>query len=306
MDIAVCCLSASVETGETDQHGALLQFGLCGQKEAKNGNRIPVPMRKAAEWRPQMPIDPTRTGTLRDRYASAMRRRWLDFQALIVGAVTGQAAPAETEVGVERARILLEPLLAEIILETVSPRGIPRSSGRGSQWQDGFVRQAYRSGAARARAFVQAIFGGARPLNMEAPLHILRLIELLNDNFGDLQEITAVQGEQLRAVLVQSLSEGVGSDETARRIRENIRTIGRNRSEILARTKIVNAHAEGTLNEYTQQGVTFVQPQVEFITAGDARVCTRCLEIASTDRHGLGPGVFPVSQAHGIITVHPR
>lgn len=255
-----------------------------------------------------MPTDPTRTQTLRAQYASAMRRRWRDVEALLVGALTGADAPNEVEAGAERARILLAPLMAELILETILPGGIPRGTGRGTQWQDPFVRRSYRSGAARARLFVQSLFGGATPFSLQAPLHALRIEQVFRRNFDLLRGITEAQAEVLRATLVQSLQEGIGAEEIAGRIRRSVRVIGQNRSEILARTEIVRAHAEGTLNEYERQGVTFVTPQVEFTTAGDTRVCVICLGFASTDVHGFGPGVFPVAQAHGIITdrTHPR
>jgi hypothetical protein len=44
----------------------------------------------------------------------------------------------------------------------------------------------------------------------------------------------------------------------------------------------------------------------KFTTAGDDDVCILCETLETTDRFGLGEGVFPVDATGGIIPVHPR
>jgi SPP1 gp7 family putative phage head morphogenesis protein len=67
---------------------------------------------------------------------------------------------------------------------------------------------------------------------------------------------------------------------------------------LLARTEIIRAHAEGTLNNFELAGLENVELQAEFLTAGDDRVCPIC--------SALSGKIYSIKEARGIIPVHPN
>jgi hypothetical protein len=73
------------------------------------------------------------------------------------------------------------------------------------------------------------------------------------------------------------------------------------RADVLAETSIVEAHATGTLDALQLAGITAVTitpERVRYVTAGDARVCSRCAPWAGR--------ILPIAQARGLLPQHPR
>ena len=70
----------------------------------------------------------------------------------------------------------------------------------------------------------------------------------------------------------------------------------------LARTEVMRAHAEASLNTFEAFGVEGVKTNAEFCaghhTAKDKRTCPKCLK--------LNGEIFTVKSARGIIPVHPN
>ena len=66
----------------------------------------------------------------------------------------------------------------------------------------------------------------------------------------------------------------------------------------LARTEVINAYTEGTLDSYERLGVEEVQGRAEWSTAGDDRVCPQCA--------GMEGAVFTIREARGLIPLHPN
>jgi SPP1 gp7 family putative phage head morphogenesis protein len=91
----------------------------------------------------------------------------------------------------------------------------------------------------------------------------------------------------------------------ARELVNRVDKIGITRAKMLARTEIINAHAEATLNTYDEAGLDGVTLLSEFSTAQDESVCPICEELSQQD-NGNGPGVFTIEQARGVIPVHPN
>lgn len=266
-----------------------------------------------------MAIDPTQTTVLRARYDAALQRRIGIMQRNIRAAVRNRdVLGLDSPFGVgdipSRLRQFGALVATEVnrhVLEVEQADGTPILP-RGTQWQDSFVEDGYLRGVNRANRQLELFMNPLAP-DPNAPLHVLRLQELFVRNFEALEGITAAQAEALRTTLITSMTEGIGAEEMARRIDHAIdvsfpdgRMSTRNRARVLARTEIIHAHAEGTLDEYQRNGVNVVIPQVEFRHAGDIRVCIECLLLASTDRFGMGEGIFPVQESRGIIPVHPQ
>jgi hypothetical protein len=67
---------------------------------------------------------------------------------------------------------------------------------------------------------------------------------------------------------------------------------------MIARTEIINAHAEGQLDSFDMLGVEEVGVVAEWATAGDDRVCEECASIEGE--------LFTVDEARGMIPLHPN
>ena len=259
-----------------------------------------------------MAIDPTQTTVLRARYNAAVQRRIRTMQRNIRLAVRNRDmlrldAPFPNQdipFAIELFMRFYADQVNQRVLEVEQADGTPILP-RGTQWQDVFVEDGYVRGVTRANRQLELFVNPFAP-DPSSPVHVLRLQELFIRNFEALEKITADTAPILRDTLTQGMIEGVGAEEMARRIDNRIDSVTRVRARVMARTEIIHAHAEGTLNEYERNAVGVVIPHVEFTHAGDIRVCVRCLALASTDRFSMGPGIFPVQESHGIIPVHPQ
>jgi SPP1 gp7 family putative phage head morphogenesis protein len=112
---------------------------------------------------------------------------------------------------------------------------------------------------------------------------------------------TQKAAEIFRGELSKGLSEGLNPRDIADNIVEQVNkgfgTVTKNRARIVARTEIINAHAQGTLSRFQQAGIQEVQGRSELITASDDRVCPRCLALEGQK--------FKLREARNIIPVHP-
>lgn len=70
-------------------------------------------------------------------------------------------------------------------------------------------------------------------------------------------------------------------------------------------TAVVGVFAGAMLARFQQLGVqrVGVDAEMHWETAGDGRVCSRCLEFSTRD-NGFGPGIYTIQQARGLIPVH--
>jgi SPP1 gp7 family putative phage head morphogenesis protein len=128
------------------------------------------------------------------------------------------------------------------------------------------------------------------------PMHADALALLFARNFTDLKGITDEMSAQIARVLTKGLSSGVGPREVAKMIAGRVDKIGIVRGELLARTEIIRAHAEATLNRYQDFGIEGVTGEVKIEVAGDA--CERCKAIVGK--------VMTIDEARGLIPIHPR
>jgi SPP1 gp7 family putative phage head morphogenesis protein len=188
-------------------------------------------------------------------------------------------------------------------------------------WTNVYIESSYRRGVTSARN--QLVRGGfdVPPLSqtggilasMSAPFHVDRLGLLFTRTFSELRGITAAMEQQIGRVLTQGIADGLGPSTLARQLVAVIKgggadlgltdTLGRfiparRRAQILARTEIIRAHAEATLQEFESWGVQGVVVKAEWITAGDNRVCQRCADLEGS--------VFTIAQAQGMIPLHAQ
>ena len=201
-------------------------------------------------------------------------------------------------------------------------RHIPQLGKAAEQpWTNMYIEDSYKRGVIRARYEMNK--AGLKIPSMEAtggimasmstPFHLDRVGLLYSRVFNDLKGITNAMDTQISRVLSQGIADGDNPRLLARKLVATIDgtglgelgikdSLGRyipatRRAEMLARTEVVRAHSEATLQEYKNWQVEGVFVQAEFMTAGDDRVCAICESLIGK--------TYTIEEASGIIPVHP-
>lgn len=184
------------------------------------------------------------------------------------------------------------------ILE-VQPGATLASASRAS-WMNTYIDTAYAKGVRDAASKMRK--GGASiaeswvEQSFFRPVHADRLGLIYTRAYSDLEGITKAMDQQISRILAQGIGEGRGPLEIARAINDRVDKIGITRARMLARTEIVSAHAEATLNSYEEAGLEGVEVEAEFTTAGDGAVCAEC--------EALSGKIFTIAESRGMIPIH--
>lgn len=273
--------------------------------------------------------DPTRTTVLRRNFMADMTRRFKKISKAIEELVVNDDAfgleestqlilsQQTTNQQVERQvwrfqtdaqkvksyrRWLKRQINAEIL--TVEP------GFGGRPWTAPYIESAYRKGALRAFTDLRAeqlaaeptIFRGGREEFIRQAFgqpEALHKIELLYERaFTELEGVTAAMDQQMSRILANGLSQGHGPRRIARDLRNNVTKITNTRALVIARTETIAAHAEGQLDAFERLGVKEVGVVVEWLTAGDDRVCAECEELEGV--------IMTIDEARGLIPRHPN
>lgn len=181
--------------------------------------------------------------------------------------------------------------------------GTPMERAAETAWTNTYIESSYQKGIRDAGSKLRAAGATVASSWVEQaftrPIHADRLGLAFTRTFSELKGITEAMDQQISRILAQGLAEGQNPMVIARRI--NSEAFDRRaivRSRVLARTEVIAAHAEATLNGFEEAGIEGVEVEAEFATAGDDRVCPEC--------EALEGRVVPISEAHGIIPVHPN
>jgi SPP1 gp7 family putative phage head morphogenesis protein len=303
-------------TGEKQAHNAA-RPGRDGRRDRPGAGRSVRPVRR---------LDPTRTGQLRQAFARELRKRFRKikgdvYQFVVTDDHLGLAANVTTNAptvgaGVPgRFSFTTDPEKLAAFRDWLRQRFQSELLGRSDRelWQR-YVAEGFRRGAGRAfddakRAdvvattavrgedyaaggrdeFLRSAFG--RPETAEkAKLLAAR-------SFDDLKNVTEDVATKMGRVLTDGLVAGENPRQIAADL-DDVLDIGAARAELIARTEIIRAHAEGQLDAFDRLGVTELGVEVEWSTAGDDRVCPEC-----EDMDGK---TFSVAEAHGMIPLHPN
>ena len=253
-------------------------------------------------------VDPTRTKTLRRRYAQRLRGGFADINTEIRDGVRERdifglenealADPLDgrkfrfktDDDKVEQFRSWLQRAQREEVLEIISRDNnefIRSGYGRGIKHADARLRE---QGVEVPQEDLEAVF--------RKPVHRDKLQLLYTRNFQALEGITDAVDKEVSRVLTQGLAEGVNPREAARRITDRVDKIGKTRATTLARTEIINAHSEATLDRFERMDVDEVGVKAEWQTAGDSRVCPICASLEGS--------TFTIDEARGKLPAHPR
>jgi SPP1 gp7 family putative phage head morphogenesis protein len=180
-------------------------------------------------------------------------------------------------------------------------------------WEE-YTRQGYERGAKRAFDDVRKPFaagkfeaadwafyqGGKEEFLKSAfgrPVAVEKVKLLAGRSFDDLEGITADMSLKMSRVLTDGLVEGKGPRAIARDLDDEV-DLAEGRAEVIARTEIIRAHAEGQLDVMENLGVEEVGVAVEWSTTGDDKVCDECEELEGV--------VLSIDEAHNLLPRHPN
>jgi SPP1 gp7 family putative phage head morphogenesis protein len=190
-------------------------------------------------------------------------------------------------------------------------------------WTDKYIKDSYQRGVQRARYEMKQVGyevsslgnvgGGGIEAVMSQPFHVDTVGVLYTRVFNELKGITEAMSQQISRVLSQGIIDGDNPRLLARKLNAVIKgggadlgitdTLGRyipaqRRAEILARTEVIRAHHQATMQEYRNAGAEGVKVKAEWQTAGDNRVCPRCSSLQGQ--------VFTLDEMQNKIPLHPQ
>lgn len=256
-------------------------------------------------------VDPTMTTTLRSRFEADMKRRFRSLQAIVlreVGEMDGFGLVTNRgrfERGTSSAKIaefmrwLAETQGATLLNATP---GVSVEQAASRSWMNVYLAAAYQKGVGRSAQQMRS--SGAKIATrwvdeaMRRPIHADRVGLIFTRAYTELKGITDEMDKQISRVLAQGILDGRNPMDMAREINNRIDKIGVTRARTLARTEVIGAHAEATLNGFTEAGVEGVEVEAEWATADDGKVCQQC---ASLDGR-----TFSIREARGMLPVHPN
>jgi SPP1 gp7 family putative phage head morphogenesis protein len=114
--------------------------------------------------------------------------------------------------------------------------------------------------------------------------------------YTELEGITNTMGTQMSRILATGLAQGQSPTTIGRALSANIAGLEASRANMIARTEIIYAHAEGQLDAFEDLGIKETSAEVEWSTANDGKVCEDC-----DDMEGQ---VFTIEEARGQIPLH--
>lgn len=186
------------------------------------------------------------------------------------------------------------------ILEVTS--GTPVRSAANNAWTNTYIRSAYDKGTRNAGTNIRQQGGKISDRYIAAsftrPIHADAAGIVFTRAFTDLHQITEVMDSQISRVLSNGIISGKGAKQLAKDITNRVDKIGITRARVLARTEVIAAQAEATLNLYAEAGIEGVEVLAEFSTAGDDDVCPIC--------EALEGKIYKIEDSHGVIPVHPN
>lgn len=180
--------------------------------------------------------------------------------------------------------------------------GTPFRTAASRSWMNLYIDTAYKRGVQNSAKQIRGAGGTVTDRWIDAafnrPIHADRVALIYTRTYNDLLGITDEMDKRISRALAEGLANGDGMMEIARSLEGLVDSVGRTRGELLARTEIISAHAEGTLNGFEEAGLEGVRLLAEFSTSQDNAVCPQCEELEGT--------VMSIEDARGIIPVHPN
>ena len=158
----------------------------------------------------------------------------------------------------------------------------------------GYIEKFYKTGAELGYADLNR-----KLIFTEADKEALYFLK--NYNFELIKNLNKELEDGIRNVITESVLEGKGYKETARLLLDlpltpiNANITLRQRAEMIARTEHARAVNTGTMQAYSNMGVT----EVNILTVGDSDVCLDCLDLEADNPHSL-------EEAMSVLPMHPN
>lgn len=270
--------------------------------------------------------DPTQTTMVRWAFEREVNRRFAELRRLVQAAVVdndvlGLASSPGPRVHVEIPRpgafafsrtdrkisSFMEWLRLAAQDNILDVRlGVPMARAAETAWSNVYIQSAYQRGLAQAANELrgQGVSVSDRYIDgaFLRPFHVDRAGIAFTRTFDELRGVTEAMDQQISRVLAQGLVEGRGPMDIARSLNDRVDKIGRTRARTIARTEVISAHAEATLNTYDEAGVLGVRVMAELATAQDDAVCEECMALETQ----TAAGPISIDDARGLIPVHPN
>lgn len=254
--------------------------------------------------------DPTRTTSLRKAFVADLYKRFRKLKGMINEEIVkndGFGLKVNQRFDFPRSDEKIAAFMSWLseaqrqnVLNIMQGQSI--ASAASQSWMRVYIDTAYQRGIAQASANLRK--GGARVSDewvrsaFNRPVHADRLGLIYTRVFSELKGITDVMDQQISRVLAQGIAEGKNPRQIAREINNRVDKIGITRARTLARTEVISAHAEASLNTYEEAGIEGVEVEAEFSTAGDNRVCPECEKLEGR--------IYTIQESRGVIPVHPN
>ena len=254
--------------------------------------------------------DPTHTLTLRSTFAGKFRKRFRDLRGELREGIVDKNVFG-LQANFQRREFAGDPVPRQLDQFDEELQALILALILDGRWTDQYVSQAYFRGLSRGIAELKKagfnippLQGGARLL-MNTPPYSDNLKVLQDDVYSELQGITASMRQKVMRVLRELRSGDASANQIADEINGIItgssdRQTGQSteyKSKLLAFTSVVKVYNRSAWLSYKQFGAEQVGVEVEFVTAGDLRVCPIC--------ESLEGSIYPVDEAQTLIPVHP-
>jgi len=242
--------------------------------------------------------DPTRTLTLRNRFAREMRGRFRGLlsainDAIVVNGILGVEGQRSGD-RVTYFRTWLEGQERTNIFEVIGS----------TVWINRYLTLAYQRGITRGRQELRNAGYGAPTLESTGgvlsasnnPFHQDRIGLAYTRTLGELSGIVNAVNQQINRAVSQALIAGTSLREIVQQIALVIKGFAIPRVEVLTRTEIVRTHHTATVQEYSNWAVRGVKIAAEWTTSQDNSVCGECSAL-----EGL---TFDLDEIEGMIPLH--
>jgi hypothetical protein len=149
----------------------------------------------------------------------------------------------------------------------------------GDHWIAEYIREAYQVGISNGEGRLLQVGVSLTPSEpadaLRRPITQQQLSELYARAFEQLEDVTDAAARQLRQSLTGGLAEGANPRDIARRLNDDLQQIERSRLATIARTEIINSHADAAVAQYERHGADVVS-HTSRLTAKDDDVCAFC------------------------------
>lgn len=259
-------------------------------------------------------VDPTKSRTLRNRFSADMYKRFRKLKGKVNHLIVHEDAFGLTrhqrfdfpraDQKVAAFMQWLRRQAREGILEI--QEGVPIEAAAKQAWTKTYIQSAYQKGIAGAGQKLRGQGVDVHDTFIDSafnrPIHADRAGLLYTRTFTELQGVTDAMSTQMSQTLTQGLIEGRGPKQIASQLNKRVDKIGISRARRIARTEVIAAHAEATVNTYEEAGAQGVEVFAELNTTGDDLVCQECLALEQQTQSKP----LPINEAHGIVPVHPN